>query len=139
MPVTVLVLTGIAVGLPAGTSAVLNKGPHGFAEIFYAFLSQGNNNGSAFAGLSGNSAFYNITGGIDMLLGRFGVIVPVLALAGVLAKKGIVPASLGTFRTDSPMFVGLLVGVIVLIGALTFFPAISIGPIVEQLLHGRFF
>ncbi len=139
MPITVLVLTGIAVAIPAGASAALNKGPHGFSEVFYALLSQGNNNGSAFAGLSGNTAFYNIVGGIDMLIGRFAIIVAVLALAGALAKKGIVPASAGTFRTDTPMFVGLLVGVIVLVGALTFFPALSVGPIVEQFLHGRFF
>ncbi|MHB1612857.1 MAG: potassium-transporting ATPase subunit KdpA [Actinomycetes bacterium] len=139
MPVAVLVISGIAVAIPAGTTAVLNKGPHGFSEIFYAFLSQGNNNGSAFAGLSSNTAFYDIAGSIDMLAGRFVIIVAVLALAGALAKKGTVPASVGTFRTDTPMFVGLLVGVILLIGALTFLPALSLGPIVEQLLHGRLF
>jgi K+-transporting ATPase ATPase A chain len=139
MPVTVLVLTGIAVAIRAGTSATLNKGPQGFSEIFYAFLSMGNNNGSAFGGLSGNTAFYNIAGGIDMLIGRFAIIIPVLALAGALASKPMVPASAGTFRTDTPMFVGLLIGVVLLIGALTFFPAVSLGPVVQQFMHRRFF
>ena len=139
MPITVLVITGIAVAIPAGTSAIQNKGPQGFSEIFYAFLSQANNNGSAFGGLSANTAFYNIAGGIAMLLGRFAIIVPVLALSGMLAKKSVVPASAGTFRTDSPMFVTLLIGVILLIGALTFFPAVSLGPIVQIFMHGRLF
>ncbi len=139
MPVTVLVLTAIAVAIPAGTGAVLNRGPQGFSEIFYALLSQGNNNGSAFAGISANTVFYNVVGGVDMLIGRFGIIVPVLALSGVLAAKATVPASAGTFRTDTPMFVGLLVGVILLIGALTFFPAVSLGPLVQQFSHGRLF
>jgi K+-transporting ATPase ATPase A chain len=139
MPLTVLVLTGVAVAIHAGTAPTLNKGPQGFSEIFYAFLSQGNNNGSAFGGLASNTPFYNVTGGLDMLVGRFAVIVPVLALAGTLAAKGAVPASLGTFRTDTPLFVGLVIGVIVIIGGLTFFPALSLGPIVEQLSHGRLF
>jgi K+-transporting ATPase ATPase A chain len=139
MPLVVLVLTGIAVSVHAGRVGPLNAGPHGFTEILYAMTSQGNNNGSAFAGLSGNTAFYNIVGGIDMLLGRFAIIVPALALAGTLAGKQVVPASLGTFRTDNPMFVGLTIGVILIIGGLTFFPAVSLGPIVEQLSHGKFF
>ncbi|HUY97963.1 MAG TPA: potassium-transporting ATPase subunit KdpA [Verrucomicrobiae bacterium] len=139
MPVSVLVLTGIASAIPAGTHSVLNHGPQGFSEIFYALLSQGNNNGSAFAGLNGNTPFYNLVGGIDMLIGRFGIIVPALALAGVLAKQATVPVSAGTFRTDTPMFVGLLVGVILLVGALTFFPAVSLGPLVQQFSHGRLF
>ncbi len=139
MPLAVLVLTGIAVSIHAGTAPTLNKGPQGFGEIFYAFLSQGNNNGSAFGGLASNTAFYNVTGGLDMLVGRFAVIVPVLALAGTLAAKSAVPASLGTFRTDTPLFVGLVIGVIVIVGGLTFFPALSLGPIVEQLSHGRLF
>jgi K+-transporting ATPase ATPase A chain len=102
-------------------------------------VSQANNNGSAFAGLTGNTAFYNIVGAIDMLVGRFGVMIPALALGGSLAAKGVVPASVGTFRTDNPMFIGLVVGVILIIGGLTFFPAVSLGPIVEQLSHGKFF
>ncbi len=139
MPITVIVLTAIASALPAGRAGALNAGPHGFTEILYAFTSQGNNNGSAFAGLNGNTAFYNISGAIAMLLGRFAIIVPVLALAGVLAGKQVVAASAGTFRTDTPLFTGLVIGVIIIIGALTFFPAVSLGPIVEQLIHGRFF
>jgi K+-transporting ATPase ATPase A chain len=139
MPITVLILTGIAVATPQGRAGPLNAGPHGFSEILYALTSQGNNNGSAMAGLSGNTAFYNIVGAIDMLIGRFVIIIPALALAGTLAAKQVVPANLGTFRTDNTMFVGLLVGVIVIIGGLTFFPAVSLGPIVEQLSHGKFF
>jgi len=139
MPLVVIVVTGIAVSLHAGRAGPLNGGPHGFTEILYALTSQGNNNGSAFAGLSGNTAFYNIIGAIDMLIGRFGIMIPALALGGSLAAKGVVPASLGTFRTDNPMFIGLLVGVILIIGGLTFFPAVSLGPIVEQLSRGKFF
>jgi potassium-transporting ATPase potassium-binding subunit len=139
MPIIVLVFTAIAVSIHAGRAGPLNAGPHGFSEILYALTSQGNNNGSAFAGLSGNTAFYNIIGGIDMLIGRFGILIPALALGGSLAAKNIVPASLGTFRTDNGMFVGLTIGVIIIIGGLTFFPAVSLGPIVEQLSHGKFF
>ena len=139
MPVTVLVLAAIAVSLHAGRVGPGNGGPHGFTEILYAFTSQGNNNGSAFAGLSGNTTFYNVLGSVAMLLGRFAIIVPALALAGALAAKSIVPAGLGTFRTDTPLFVGLLIGVILIVGGLTFFPAVSLGPIVEQLLHGKLF
>ena len=139
MPLIVLTMSAIAVSLSAGRAGALNAGPHGFSEILYAFTSQGNNNGSAFAGLSANSAFYNISGAVDMLVGRFAIIIPVLALAGSLAAQGAVPVSLGTFRTDSPMFVGLTVGVVLIIGGLTFFPAVALGPIVEQLTHARFF
>jgi len=139
MPVTVLVLTGIAVSLHAGRVAPGNAGPHGFTEILYSFTSQGNNNGSAFAGLTGNTTFYNVLGSIAMLLGRFAIIVPTLGLAGSLAAKKAVPAGLGTFKTDTPLFVGLLIGVIVIVGGLTFFPAVSLGPVVEQLLHGKLF
>ena len=98
-----------------------------------------NNNGSAFAGLSVNTPFYNVINTVGLLLGRFAIIVPVLALAGSLAAKELVPSSAGTFRTDQPMFMGLLIGVILIVGALTFFPAVSLGPIVEQLSHGKFF
>jgi K+-transporting ATPase ATPase A chain len=139
MPLIVLILTGIAVSVHAGRIGPLNAGPHGFTEILYAFVSQANNNGSAFGGLTGNTAFYNIAGGIDMLVGRFGVLIPALALGGALAAKQVVPAGLGTFRTDNTMFVGLVVGVIVVVGGLTFFPALALGPIVEQLSHGKFF
>jgi K+-transporting ATPase ATPase A chain len=139
MPVTVLILTGIAVSLHAGRVGPLNSGPHGFSEILYAFTSVTNNNGSAFAGLNANTAFYNNIETIGLLLGRFAIMVPVLALGGALAAKEVVPTSAGTFRTDKPIFIGLLIGVILIVGALTFFPAVSLGPIVEQLSHGRFF
>ncbi len=139
MPVVVLVLTAVAVSVAAGRAGPLNAGPHGFSEILYGLTSQGNNNGSAFGGLTGNTPFYNIVGAIDMLIGRFAIMVPVLALGGALAAKNVVPESLGTFRTDNGMFVGLTIGVILIIGGLTFFPAVSLGPIVEQLSHGRFF
>jgi K+-transporting ATPase ATPase A chain len=139
MPLVVLILTAIAVSIHAGRVGPLNSGPHGFTEILYGLTSQANNNGSAMAGLTGNTAFYNVVGGIDMLVGRFGVMIPALALAGTLAAKNTVPASIGTFRTDNAMFIGLVIGVILIIGGLTFFPAISLGPIVEQLSHGKFF
>jgi K+-transporting ATPase ATPase A chain len=139
MPLIVLVFTAIAVSIHAGRIGPENAGPHGFSEILYALTSQGNNNGSAFGGLTGNSNFYNVIGWVDMMLGRYAIMIPALALGGVLAAKNVVPESLGTFRTDNTMFVGLTIGVIVIIGGLTFFPAVSLGPIVEQLSHGRFF
>ncbi len=139
MPITVLAVTAIAVSLHAGRVGPENGGPHGFTEILYAMTSQGNNNGSAFGGLTGDTTFYNVLGGIDMLIGRFGIMIPALALGGVLAAKNTVPAGAGTFPTDTPIFVGLLIGVILIVGGLTFFPAISLGPIVEQFSHGKFF
>ncbi|HXZ75016.1 MAG TPA: potassium-transporting ATPase subunit KdpA [Streptosporangiaceae bacterium] len=139
MPITVLILAAIAVSVHAGQIAPLNGGPHGFSEILYDFTSVTNNNGSAFAGLSVNTPFYNVINTFGLLLGRFAIMVPVLALAGTLAAKEAVHASAGTFRTDSPMFMGLLTGVILIVGALTFFPAVSLGPIVEQFSHGKFF
>src|SRR5580693_157304 len=139
MPLIVLAFTAVAVSIHAGRIGPENAGPHGFTEILYGLTSQGNNNGSAFGGLTGNSPFYNVIGGIDMLIGRFGIMIPALALAGSLAEKDVVPESLGTFRTDNGMFVGLTIGVILIIGGLTFFPAVSLGPIVEQLSHLRFF
>ena len=139
MPMTVLIVTALAVSLAVGRAGPLNAGPHGFSEILYALTSQGNNNGSAMAGLTGNTPFYNVIGAIDMLIGRFGIIIPALALGGILAEKDVVPEGLGTFRTHNAMFVGLTIGVILIIGGLTFFPAISLGPIVEQLSHLRFF
>jgi K+-transporting ATPase ATPase A chain len=129
----VLIFTAIASVTPAGTSALANPGAHGFSEILYAFSSQGNNNGSAFAGLTASGMFYCVTGGLAMLIGRYWVIVPVLAIAGSLAKKKSVPPSAGTLPTHTPLFVGLLVGTIVLVGALTFVPALAFGPIVEHL------
>ncbi|HWD97214.1 MAG TPA: potassium-transporting ATPase subunit KdpA [Acidimicrobiales bacterium] len=139
MPLIVLIMTAIAVSLVAGRAGPENAGPHGFTEILYGLTSQGNNNGSAFGGLTGNTPFYNIVGAIDMLIGRFGIMIPAIALGGILAEKETVPESLGTFRTDNGMFVGLTIGVILIIGGLTFFPAISLGPVVEQLAHLRFF
>jgi potassium-transporting ATPase potassium-binding subunit len=139
MPITVLILTAIAVSVHAGRLGPLNAGPHAFSEILYDFTSVSNNNGSAFAGISANTAFYNVINTFGLLLGRFAIMIPVLALAGCLAAKEPVPASVGTFRTDAPMFVGLTTGVVLIVGALTFFPAVSLGPIVEQLSHGRFF
>ena len=139
MPLIVLIFTAIAVSIHAGRAGPLNAIPHGFTEILYALTSQGNNNGSAFDGLTGNTTFYNVIGGIDMLIGRVGIMIPALALGGVLAAKPAVPAGLGTFRTDNSMFVGLTIGVIIIIGGLTFFPALALGPIVEQLSHGKFF
>jgi K+-transporting ATPase ATPase A chain len=133
LPLSILGFTALASVLPAGLAGPLNQGPHGFSEILYAFSSQTANNGSAFGGLTGNTMFYNLTGGAAMLLGRFGVIVPVLAIAGSLAGKKRVPASIGTFPTDNGLFVALLIGVILITGGLTFLPADALGPIVEHL------
>ncbi|MGA2759568.1 MAG: potassium-transporting ATPase subunit KdpA [Candidatus Cybelea sp.] len=132
-PVLCLVPTAIAAVLPAGLATLNNGGPHGFSEILYAFTSTNANNGSAFAGL-GPNLFYNLMTGVNMLFGRFAVALPALALAGALAGKKSVPESSGTFTTHSPIFVALLIGVIVIVGALTFLPADSLGPIVEHLL-----
>src|SRR4051794_12186038 len=131
LPLSILGFTALATILPAGLAAPANQGPHGFSEILYAYTSGTGNNGSAFAGLSANSPFYNTTIGIAMLLGRFFFIVPMMAVAGSLAAKRIVPESAGTFPTDRPLFVGLLAGVILIVGGLTFFPALALGPIVE--------
>ncbi|HUC17494.1 MAG TPA: potassium-transporting ATPase subunit KdpA [Acetobacteraceae bacterium] len=137
LPLSILGFTAIAAVVPAGLAGIANNGPHGFSEILYAFTSVTGNNGSAFAGLSANTPFYNTTLGLGMFIGRFLMIVPMLAAAGSLAQKKIVPASLGTFPTTSPLFVGLVVGVILITGGLIFFPAVSLGPIVEHyaLLH----
>ncbi|MCL6648647.1 MAG: potassium-transporting ATPase subunit KdpA [Chloroflexi bacterium] len=131
---TILVLAAWASVSPEGTGSILNPGPHGLSEILYAFSSATANNGSAFAGLNANTPFYNLTLGVAMLIGRFFLIVPVLALAGALARKPRVPPSLGTFPTTGPLFVSLLVGTVLVVGALTFFPALALGPVVEQLL-----
>lgn len=134
MPIVVLGFTALAVVTSQGTATIYNPGAHGFSEVLYAFTSQGNNNGSAFAGLGANNPFYNTTGGIAMWISRFWLAIPTLALAGSLAKKKIVPASPGTLPTHTPLFVTLLIGVILLVGALTFIPALALGPVVEQLM-----
>ena len=132
LPLSILGFTSLAVVLPVGTGAMANAGPHGFSEALYAYTSATGNNGSAFAGLSANVPVWNDTLGIAMLIGRFFMIVPMLAIAGSLARKKIVPASLGTFPTASPLFVGLVIGVIAITGGLIFFPAVALGPVVES-------
>ncbi len=130
----ILIFSAVASVTGVGLSSLNNAGPHGFSEILYAYASAAGNNGSAFAGLNANTIFYNLTLGLGMLIGRFGVIIPVLAIAGNMAKKKITPDSSGTFRTDNVLFIGLLIAVIVIVGGLTFFPALSLGPIMEHLL-----
>jgi K+-transporting ATPase ATPase A chain len=132
LPLSILGFTALAVVLPVGTAAMNNAGPHGFSEALYAYTSATGNNGSAFAGLSANVPFWNDTLGLAMFIGRFLMIIPALAVAGSLVQKKIVPASAGTFPTDSPLFVGLVVGVIAITGGLIFFPAVSLGPVVEN-------
>jgi K+-transporting ATPase ATPase A chain len=134
MPIIVLGFTALSVVTESGTSSILNAGPHGFSEILYAYTSQGNNNGSAFGGLNANTPFYNMTGALAMLVSRFWLAIPTLALAGSLAHKKMVPPGLGTLPTHTPLFVGLLVGVVIMVGALTFVPALALGPVVEHLL-----
>jgi K+-transporting ATPase ATPase A chain len=130
----ILLFTAWASMCNAGLSSLNNSGPHGFSEILYAYSSAAGNNGSAFAGLNANTPFYNITLGLGMIIGRFGVIIPVLAIAGNMAKKKITPQSAGTFHTDNWLFMGLLIAVILIVGGLTFFPALSLGPVMEYLL-----
>jgi potassium-transporting ATPase potassium-binding subunit len=134
LPFSNLGFTALATILPAGLSGIANNGPHGFTEILYAYTSATGNNGSAFAGLNGNTMFYNITLAFAMLIGRFAMIVPMLAVAGSLAGKKLVPPSSGTFPTDNGLFVGLLIGVILIVGGLTFFPVLSLGPIIEHMM-----
>jgi K+-transporting ATPase ATPase A chain len=136
LPLSILGFTAIATVTDAGLAGPANGGPHGFAEILYAYTSATGNNGSAFAGISANTLFYNTTIGLAMFIGRFLMIVPMLAIAGSLAAKKIVPASAGTFPTHGPVFVGLVVGVILIVGGLTFFPALALGPLVEHLAMG---
>jgi K+-transporting ATPase ATPase A chain len=138
-PAMILGLTAISVLAPAGLKGPLNPGAHGFSEILYAFTSQFGNNGSAFAGLTGNTVYYNTFGGAAMWIGRYIFVIPLLALAGSLAGKKVVPAGRGTFATDTPLFTGLLIGVILIVGALTFFPALALGPLLEhfQLAAGQ--
>ncbi|HEY8276225.1 MAG TPA: potassium-transporting ATPase subunit KdpA [Methyloceanibacter sp.] len=133
LPPMYLGWTAVATVLPSAIASTANPGPHGFSEILYLFTSSTGNNGSAFGGITGNTPFYNTTGGVAMFVGRFFMIVPAMAIAGALAAKKTVPASVGTFPTDGGPFVGLLVGVILIVGGLTFFPALALGPIVEQL------
>ncbi len=132
LPLSILGWTALATVLPAGLAGIANTGPHGFSEILYAYTEGTGNNGSAFAGLSANTLFYNTTIGFAMLIGRFIMVIPLLAVAGSLAQKKLLAPSAGTFPTNRPLFVGLLVGVVLIIGGLTYFPAISLGPAVEQ-------
>jgi len=133
LPLMYLGWTAVATVVPSAVAATNNDGPHGFSEILYLYTSSTGNNGSAFAGISANTMFYNITGAVAMFVGRFFMIIPAMAIAGSLAAKKTVPASAGTFPTTGSLFVGLVVGVIVIVGGLTFFPALALGPIVEQL------
>jgi potassium-transporting ATPase potassium-binding subunit len=132
--IVIKIFTAIACSLPSGLAGLNNGGPHGFSEILYAFSSAAGNNGSAFAGLNANSQFYNLMLGTGMLIGRFGIIIPVMAIAGNMGKKKITPVSSGTFRTDNWLFVVLLLSVILIVGGLTFFPPLALGPVVEHLL-----
>jgi potassium-transporting ATPase potassium-binding subunit len=133
MPVGILIFGGLAAVLPAAVASVQDRGPHGLSEILYAYSSATANNGSAFAGFNANTPFHNTMLGLATLLGRYAFIVPMLAIAGSLCAKKTVPTSSGTFPTDGPLFVTLLVGVILIVGGLTFFPALALGPIAEQL------
>jgi K+-transporting ATPase ATPase A chain len=141
LPLSILGFTALASVLPAGLAGTANAGPHGFSEILYAFTSATGNNGSAFAGISANTLFYNATLAAAMIIGRFVFVVPILAVAGSLAQKKVVAPSAGTFPTTGPLFVGLLVGVILIMGGLTYFPAVALGPVVEQvaMTHGTLF
>lgn len=133
LPLMILGWTAVAAVTPFGVASLANAGPHGFSEMLYLFSSSTGNNGSAFAGITGNTLFYNLTGAIAMFVGRFWMIVPAMAIAGSLAAKKSVPASAGTFPTTGGLFVGLVIGVILIVGGLTFFPALALGPIVEHL------
>jgi potassium-transporting ATPase potassium-binding subunit len=132
LPLMYLGWSAVAVVIPTAVASMANPGPHGFSEVLYAFTSQTANNGSAFAGLTGNILFYNLAGAVAMFIGRFWMIVPAMAIAGSLVEKKSVPPSSGTFPTTGGLFIGLVVGVIVILGGLTFFPALALGPIVEH-------
>jgi K+-transporting ATPase ATPase A chain len=136
-PAVVLGFTALAVVTDAGKATIYNAGPHGFSEVLYAFSSMGNNNGSAFAGLGANNPFYNLTGGLAMLFARYWLAIPTLAIAGSLARKKKVPASSGTLPTHTPLFIGWLTAVVIIVGALSFLPALALGPIVEKLLMNQ--
>jgi K+-transporting ATPase ATPase A chain len=133
LPLSMLGFTAAAAVIPSAVASTNNAGPHGFSEILYAYVSQSGNNGSAFAGLTGNTMWYNVTGGLAMLVGRYFIIIPTMAIAGSLVEKKSVPPSAGTFPTHGLLFIGLLVGVILITGGLIYFPALSLGPIVEHL------
>jgi K+-transporting ATPase ATPase A chain len=135
-PLLVLLGTAIAVSTTSGTAGMVQAGPHGFSEVLYALSSAANNNGSAFAGLSANTPFYNVLLGVAMWLGRFAVIVPVLAIAGALARKKRLPVTAGTMPTHGPLFVVLLIGTVLLVGLLNYVPALALGPVVEHLMLG---
>jgi K+-transporting ATPase ATPase A chain len=141
LPVAILAFSAVSAMLPMAVASIGTAGPHGLSEILYAYTSAAGNNGSAFGGLSGNTVWYNTTLGIAMLLGRFAYVIPVMAIAGSLAAKVRVPASSGTFPTDGPLFVGLLIGIIIILGGLQYFPALALGPIVEHfaMLAGQTF
>jgi len=132
--VLILIFVAIALITPTGVSSIANPGPHGLSEVLYAFASQANNNGSAFAGLNGNTVFYNLMGSLAMLLGRFAPAIAILAMAGSLVKKKYVPPSKGTLPTDQLPFIFWLVSVVLIVGALTFFPVLALGPIVEHMI-----
>ena len=132
LPLSMLGFTAVAAVIPSAVASTNNAGPHGFPKILYAYISQTGNNGSAFAGLTGNTLWYNVSGGFAMLIGRYMVVIPIMAIAGSLVARKTVPPSAGTFPTDGGLFVGLLVGVILITGGLIYFPALSLGPIVEQ-------
>ena len=134
LPLAILGFSSVAAVLPVALSSLANNGPHGLSEILYAYTSSAGNNGSAFAGLNANTPWWNITTAIAMVLGRFGYVVPVMAIAGSIAGKKRAAASAGTFPTDRALFVGLLVGIILIVGGLQFFPALALGPIVEHVL-----
>jgi K+-transporting ATPase ATPase A chain len=136
-PILVLTGTALAILSPSGKASIANPGPHGFSEVLYAFSSAGNNNGSAFAGLDANVPFYNIALGLAMLCGRYWLAIPALAIAGSLVRKKKIPVSAGTLPTHTPLFIAWLIGVIIIVGALSFFPALALGPIAEQLVIGR--
>lgn len=131
-PLCILGFTTLSFAIPSARNAILNTGSHGITEMAYAFTSATANNGSAFAGLAASSTYFNVTTGLAMLIGRFAIFIPMMAVAGSLAEKQIVPASEGTFRTDTPLFAGLLIGIILIIGALTFFPVLALGPLAEH-------
>ena len=133
LPLMILGWSAVAVVYPPAVASMANAGPHGFSEVLYAYSSQTGNNGSAFAGLTGNTPFYNVTGAVAMFVGRFFMIIPAMAIAGSLVEKKSIAASAGTLPTTGGLFVGLVVGVIVIVGGLTFFPALALGPIVEHL------
>jgi K+-transporting ATPase ATPase A chain len=132
-PLCILAFTAVSMAIPSARSAILNRGPHGLTEVAYAFTSATANNGSAFAGLAASSTYFTVTTGFAMLIGRYIIFIPLMAVAGSLGEKQIVPESEGTFRTDTPLFAGLLVAVMLIIGALTFFPVLALGPLAEQL------